>query len=227
MSQPGHPEEDNPYSPPREEPPVAEENLLFPFEADSPETLRSTYGAHEASVRTIGLYLYLTAVMAMLSMVLVLASPQYAQEIANRAGRGANVPSVFLKIVVVSSSLFAFGLNFVLGFFLRRLHNWARWVVVVLSGFGILGVLMSLAMVGSQLELEMIAMAVGLVFLIYIIIILLTSNVGVVLSERYRRVIARTPELSPRPSVRDWVFLGTAAAYHLGSLLIQIGRALS
>jgi hypothetical protein len=218
-------EEENPYAPPSADPAGAPEVVLDPVEDGSDMELRSTYGAQEASVRTIGLYLYLIAGMGVATMILMLSAPRLVEQMIARAGPQAALPVAAMQLFMAVGGLVGGGLYAFMGFFLRRLQNWARWVVVGVLGYGMLGSFVGLAIVRSMLPVEMIVTAGSLAFHVYVIVVLLLPNNRVVLSERYRRVVSRTPGQSPRPSVRDRVFLGAATAFSLGTLVMQAFRA--
>ena len=226
MSEPVQPEEDNPYEAPREPEASNPKELIF-VEEDSPEVQRKTYGAREASVRVIGLYYFLMAGSGMLHAVLALASPRFTQEIANRSPPGTVIPMVFVKAMMVFAGLIGGTIDIVLGFFLRRLHKWARWVAIVISAIGILSEIASLLINGIAFGLEPAELVFDAIFSSYIIIILISRETRIIMSHQYRQIVVQTPEIDPQPSMRDWVFLGTATAFYLVWFLIQLGRAVA
>jgi hypothetical protein len=225
MSSPTAPDDENPYKPPAEPGSPASETPPFSFD-DCPQRLRSAYGARESSVRTIGLFLYFLAALAVLNGAMAIASPRFAQRLVNRANPDVAVSIEGLRTVMVIASLVGAGLYCLLGFSLRRLHNWTRWAVILFMGFGILGLIQTMAIVGFGLHEECLITFCSLLFNTYVTAVLLRGSSASVFSRKYRWVVAQTPELAPKPSDVDRAFLGTAIVFYLGTFVIQLYRSL-
>jgi hypothetical protein len=235
MNQPAPAEDENPYRPPRPEPPPSPPplpargpNPLFSSENESLEEWRETYGPQEASIKAIGLYLYLAAGASLFNFLITLSSPEFNTTIAARLAATPMSPTVF-KIIMVGVGLLFGSLTVVIATFLRLLYNWARWVVIVFTSFNVIMQMMALNFVqanpqflGPYPGFEWTVLGFFLLFLFYILYILLSASSPVVCSARYRAVVAATPALRPRPGVRDKIFLGMMAGLLLTSMIEQL-----
>jgi hypothetical protein len=229
MSQLQPADESNPYAPPREPAASPGDELIFDVPDDSAERLRKTYAAAEATVQAIGLYFYLGAASSVISAVLAIASPRYTQAITERAGAAGNVAMApaMMRVIMVVGGVFGVAFNLFLGWSLRKLYAWARWIVVVVSAIGILGVIQSMFVLRMGLTVDTVALGFTAILQIYLIVRLLGAGTGIVTSDRYRSAVIRTPELKPSLGVPDWVFLGTAAAVLGGLLVANLARAMA
>lgn len=188
-------DEANPYAykAPEAEPPSEIEDQE---PAQGAEAIRWEYQGHESEVRSIGLLYYLMAgflgitSVAMLGLGFTLAAQDQPRE--------PGPPPL-------SDHLIAFGIliglmamiNILLGLGIRRLRNWARWLVLVqtILGSGTIaaGTLSQLQIEGPQVS--MLGPAVILLISAYIISLLASPKSRVIFSAEYREVIAQTPEI--------------------------------
>ena len=154
-----------------------------PEVAGSAEAIRRAHIAHEASVKSIGtLYLLGFAVMILGLIGLgvgLFAAPENAapQDVAATIGMGV----VFLVIGSVQGFV---------GYFLRQLKPWARWVAVVFSAIGLLGI------------------PVGTLISIYFLYLLLSEKANTIFSPEYQHIIAQTPHVKYKTSIVVWILLG-------------------
>jgi len=226
MNQPEPSEEENPYRPPASPAaPEAGHNSLLPFEHDSLEEQRLTHAEHEASVKAVGIYFYVVGIVSLIEAVITVASPRFTQAVAARLAETPFSAATIKTIVLIASSCFG-ALFFLVGFYLRRLQNWARWVALVLMGFAILGNIRVLALVQSNPQLlgespsfEWIRLGFFTLFLFYVVWILSSSNSVFIFTSLYRSIVARTPQIRPRTCVRDRIFFGVLICLYLLSIV--------
>lgn len=218
----------NPYQAPKPEPQpegmgtASIRSMFAPRETETPEAIRATYIAHEATVKTIGLTMYVKGVFSLLGIVTMLLAPRSVEAIVAKAGGQAISPDGMKVILVVTGALGA-GFSFLIGAQLRRFKNWARWTIIVLHGISIVGTGVTL---GSLFQLGFVVSgllaAVSVLINVYILYVLLMSEDGTLFSREYREVISRTPQLRPGTRVRDPLLLFVTALVYAAGLVAQL-----
>lgn len=206
------PESYNPFEAPAAGP-VA--TLAGPVGTDV-ELIRRRYLGREASIRSIGMLSYIVAFfttlvalgyLAMAIYIIASPPPQFQDQPIN--------PGIFLGIAGMVALVFAaiFG---AVGFGLRRLQTWARWVVIVL---GSLSLLYMLGVCGFMIALDpTIGGIVAAVQVIpaaitgYILYLMASAKGGVVFSPSYREVVRQTPHIRYKASLFVKILLGLLVA---------------
>ena len=169
------------------------------------EILRLEHIQHEASVRSIGILLYLgtiaVAIFAFVTAVLIVVTEFYLDE-------GPNVDSIVPGIILIGIYAAFSAVFYVIGRGLRMLKEWARWIVMALDGIGLAGLAIS-AVLGSLDDplVGLLALGVGGLIPGYILYVLAAPKAGVVFSPEYRWVVEATPHVKPRTSPLLWLIL--------------------
>lgn len=226
MSHPHHEETaKNPYQAPASLPSDAESpvsrGLFTPADAGA-HAIRGEYLAHEATVRTIGLLMYLKAAVGALGVAVLMISARGVEGILAQAG-ATTVSASGLKAVLFVSGTFGTLIYWILGAQLRALKNWARWIVVVLNGFLIFGQGATIGTlfqrgVTASVVLACVSMAVNL----YIVYTLLVAEDGTVFSREYQSTISLTPSMKPRMGLRDQLLVFATVATFAFSQFLQL-----
>ncbi len=141
------------------------------------EAIRQAHIKNEASIKSVGILYWLAAVAVVLGGV------------ANLSAAIGHSDMVFPQLAI-GIGLLALGmLQFVVGFEIRRLKNWARVAVGILSGIGIIG------------------FPVGTIINAYILFLLFGEKGRMIFSPRYKEIIALTPHVKYKTSKWVWIVL--------------------
>jgi hypothetical protein len=192
----------NPYAPPEAnlgEMPVASAELTVA------ELIRETYIAHETSIRAIGFLQQIGGGVLLGLLVLFIAVA-----IAPSTGSmGRSSPFIHGLVVYLA---FLAVISFTLGFGLRSLRSWARWITAVLVLLSLLATLGGLAFEGVRGD-NMASVAgrfVGTAIIpSYILYLLFCPKANMVFSPEYQAIIAQTPHVKLKT---NWLAKGCLIA---------------
>lgn len=166
-----------------------------PHEVGGVEAIRREHIAHEASVKSIGTLYSIGFVFMLLGFVAMIIT----------AASARIPPDEQVGLIITATLFLLFGVfQGVVGWGLRGLKTWARWIGVVLSGIGLLGI------------------PVGTLISIYFLYLLLSPKANVVFSPEYQHIIAQTPHVKYKTPWVAWVALGILAVL----LVLGVGLAI-
>lgn len=157
------------------------------------EAIRNQYLSHEASLKSIGLLYYLGVIFIIpISLFVVVAG-------FSAMAQGAD-PAVGPVTIVLGLFYGAIGvLQYFLARGIRRLQNWARITIGVLSVPGLLG------------------FPIGTLISAYFLYLCFSEKGKYVCTPQYQQIVANTPHIKYKTSIVVWIFLGLLV------LLIGIG----
>jgi len=196
------------------------------------ESIRRHHLAHETSVKGLGSLNYLGAAACVLigiAMVVVGFSPQAGNQ---QMGRGAAVG--LAAVLLLLAILYGF-----MGYGLRRLRPWGRWLTVPVIGLVFLAnfvlLLLGLAaglsgLVGSAAGLSGLVGSSIISSIIpgYFLFLLLSKKGQVVFSPAYKSIIARTPHVKMKTSIIVKILLGVLlfilAVFIIGGIISALSR---
>jgi hypothetical protein len=185
----------NPYAPPEAnlgEMPVPSADLA------EAEAIRRKHIAQETSIKSLGSLQLLGG-----SLLLLVLAGFLAATIVPGPGRSGLVMYGMAAYLALLAAI-----SFALGFGLRNLRPWARWITAVLIMLSLLASIVSLAVegvAGGQ------AAGIGARFVgsaiipVYILHLLLSAKGSMVFSPEYQTIIARTPHVKMKTS---WLVKG-------------------
>ena len=202
-----NPEEINPFRAPAA---TIGQPTLTGANADA-EVIRRTYLTHEASIKSIGSLSYLGAILGVPLTILytLMAVGVFPGMIPQ--GEGQPDPRLYMGIsavVMLISTL----INAGMGYGLRNLQVWARWVTIVLSALTLLyfaviviggGVVGGASIAGAI----MLGLAIPALITGYIFYLVVGSKGAMVFSSEYREVIKQTPHIKYKTSLLIKIFL--------------------
>jgi hypothetical protein len=218
MSGPSEPDpSENPYEPPRSRltDPTLDSDKSFLFGEEPPEKVRHRYLEREATIKAIGLIFAAMGFLFFVNFAIALFSSGLWTIFEVEAER-YELPAWLVRLgmivlaLAVSAGLIAVGLE------LRRLRNWARWVIMFLLASLLLfwvrtfltTSLLDRALAGDWKALVAV---VAFAFRVILILSLLKSDSQLVCSSSYRSVIAKTLWIRPVFGVRDRVLFAMYA----------------
>lgn len=205
----------NPYAAPADD--VESPSPVEPQFADA-EAIRREHIKHEASVRSIGLLLYLGAVVLILSGVIGIASLVGAGRIRTEFDG------------MLSFLLFGLGiLYFFLGRGIRTLRSWARWTTVAVIAIPLLLNLVLIVIAGASLrsgEAHVGGMIgrfiIAALIPVYLLNLLLSAESATIFAPAYKEIVARTPQIKCKTSVVVVVLLIVVAVLLVLTLVLPI-----
>ena len=175
---------------------------------------RTAHLPAEATVRTIGLVFILIGLTFLLNIGLTLFVPRVGEMIVGQAARAGAEVSLFRTILFFVMFL-GCALNIVLGLALRDLKDWARWAVIVVTGLGLLGQILSRVFLSTdpargafEPGLGLLALLLGAGISVYMIFRLLMPESAFVCSKHYRFAVSETLRIRPSMGFRDRALLG-------------------
>ena len=188
----------------------------------------------ESSVRSLGFLCYLVGGVSVLGTVEFLL---FLLGVIPSKDLGAIDPTLLKLSFLVGTLLLGFNAlaQFILGFGLIRLHAWARWTLIILTGLSLSSsVLTSLALcfapeaavalnnlVGwklSALQLGLSSLVLGLAIHLLLLWPLVAPGSGMVFSAAYRDIVRKTPQIRPRLHWLLKLFVGCLIMLVLGFL---------
>jgi hypothetical protein len=160
----------NPYAPPQ-----AEVAHIASVDSEA-EAIRREHIKHESSIKSVGVLYYIGGGFLVVAAIGMLATATV------EAG------SLWIGIGVAYA---VFGvLSLVVARHLRQFRNWARVVVIVLSGIGLLGI------------------PIGTLINGYILYLLLSQKGRRIFEPDYVDIVAATPDIKYRTPMIVWIVLG-------------------
>lgn len=176
-------------------PPLGSAAAVAP-EPSGAAVIRRQYLNHEAAVKSVGVLYYIGAVfiLALGGMALYAALTMDVPELADRAFQ-IGVSFAYLMLGTVQAAT---------GYGLRRLQRWSRPIAIV---FSILG---------------LFAFPLGTIISGYILYLLLSHKGGIVFSDHYHQVIARTPEIKYKSSFLVLLLLAILITLAIVSIIAVI-----
>ncbi len=182
------------------------------------ELIRRTYLSHEASVKALGTLNYLVAFFAVFGVVIfALGALGVVDMNGNNANPGMNpqlMAGIFAGGAFVGLLLYGG-----MGYGLRNLQPWARWVTIVLMGLSLFSTLVQIVILAA---LNPAAAAAGLVAAIipslitgYIFYLMASAKGAMVFSREYREIVRQTPHIKQKTSIIVKVLLGLLVAFLL------------
>jgi hypothetical protein len=205
----------NPYAAPEAALGGPDVGALSTADLAEAEAVRRKHIAHETSIKAIGSLHMLGA----FGLLIALGFLAFAS--LSRSGAGV---AVLVYVLVMTA------LNFALGFGLRALRSWARWVDVALLGLSFLinvaSYLYGVAQAnGGPPAGRVVGMLIGSSIIPGYILYLLTSRkASVVFSPEYQDIIARTPHVKMQTS---WLVKGCAVVLVVGLLFLVVAAIFS
>ncbi|TWT54028.1 hypothetical protein Pla22_16630 [Rubripirellula amarantea] len=170
--------------------------------AEDVEVYRRQYLQHEASVKSVGMLYYLSA------MLLIFVGGLMAALAFAGPGNGGQNPTPTVLIVVLGAVYLGLGLfQFFVARGLRRFESWARIATVVLSIIGLL------------------AFPIGTLISAYVLYLMLSEKGQIVFSDWYQQVMERTPHIKYKTSIIVWVFVALLASIVIVALIAAVGTA--
>src|SRR4051812_28293642 len=121
--------DDNPYKAPSEPIPGTRYDVDLEFPEATAEALRKSYGAYEASIRSVSLFLYLMAGTSILGLILKFGITLSQQEVAGEDPSVA-APSERVRNIAIVIGLVSASIDILLADFLGKLHGLARWAEI-------------------------------------------------------------------------------------------------
>ncbi len=170
---------------------MAEDFNLYLDDNDA-ESIRRTYLKRENAIRSIGTLFYLFALLGTLCVVCMIFAFFYPSkpELSISSTEGGAV-LVGYSIVTV--------LYWILGYSLRRLKPWARWLTVVLTSIWTIGItISSIALALSSPTSGVVLLLIGDGLFGSILYQMVSRKAGVVFSREYREIIEKTPHIKSR-----------------------------
>ena len=176
------------------------------------EATRRAYLGHEASVKALGSLQYLGAFFCVFGMLFFFAAA--AGLVDMNAGRQGMTPEQMRIFNAVAGGAFVAGFAIYagLGYGLRSLQPWARWVMIVLTSLSLLA---TAAQVVFLAAVNPAAAAGGLVGAVipslitgYILYLVASAKGAMVFSGEYKDVIRKTPGIKYKTSIIVKIFLG-------------------
>ena len=189
------------------------------------EVIRRTYLGHEASVKSIGSLYYINAFFALLGMV---GYGLGAVGLYNIPMNNSD-PTISPQIVLGLSSgfcLFGVVISAGLGYGLRNLQQWARWIMIVLMGLSLVllaVMVMALAVMSPAIAAgSLVGGALPGLFVGYIFYLMASAKGSMVFSTEYSEVIRQTPHVKYKTSIIVKVLLGLLVALILFGVVMGI-----
>jgi hypothetical protein len=200
------PRKDNPFEAPRARigEHVSDLDLVDVSEAET-EDIRRAYLNHEASVKALGSLSYLGAFFFMLLVIFCFAAAGGAID-ATAPVRGLPPEQMGIFFAVLGGvCLVGLLINVGVGYGLRNLQVWARWVMIVLISLSFVSLALRILLAGL-ISPEAAGRATGRALfpgLIYgYFLYLVASRKGaVVFSREYKDVIRKTPHIKYKTSI--------------------------
>ena len=198
-------EEINPFSAPAAT--IGYQNPSGAAGADA-ELIRRTYLNHEASVRSLGTLSYLGAIFAALGTV--------GFGIAAVVGVG-NAPANgvdprLLMVGVAGGMALLLVIYGGIGYGLRNLQPWARWVNLVLTGLSLVvnaaQVVITAAVSPAAALPVLIGAIIGSLIPGYIFYLMASAKGAMVFSREYREIVKATPYIKYKTSLLVKIILG-------------------
>lgn len=184
---PGH-EAPNPFEAPRAE--VVRPSVATTFE--SPEAFRRAYIGQETSVKLLRLPAHVAALFGVAALMVALLEPS-----RNNPAAGPDLVSVVKGTwpLILLATLGAL----VLGYGLRRLRPWARWLASALAVAVLAGTFFSAAIPATARDYPTLVLAIDAFAMAgYALYILSSQKAAVVFSWEYRKIVPRTPRVRPQ-----------------------------
>lgn len=160
--------------------------------------VRKVHLSHEASVKSFGFLYYIGAVIMMIAGTLAISGALF---------HGMDLPQGQLVTGILGGLYFLFGsLQFWIGRGLRSLNQVGKVGGTIFGAIGLIG------------------FPVGTILSGYLLYLLWSRKGAMVFSDRYKEIIAETPEIKYKTSIIVWVFLGLLV---LAFLIMFVGLLLT
>ena len=221
------PEEVNPYRAP-----VATISGATSLDLDSDiELTRRTYLNHEASVKSLGTLYYVAAFFAGLFAIFYALAGMGLIIPPSRDGIEITNLRLFMAIASVAA-LVGVAINAGLGYGLRHLQVWSRWVILVLAGLFTVMVVVGLVVMAFIdpyfAGLGAAVYSIPTLIAIYIFYLMYSAKGAMVFSPGYREVVRQTPHIRYRTSIVIKILLGLVIALIsfgvIASIIANIAR---
>lgn len=163
--------------------PSVEDVVAPPSPTTDAERIRREHLTAETNIRSIGLLYIIGGAFGTLGAVAAVAGFVASLFRDDASDSDFALGILLLLFLMYPAILWA-------GIALRRFRTWARWVAVVLSVFGLLGV------------------PIGTIVAIGFLYVLLNKKATYVFTPEYQAVIAQTPHIKYKTSPIAWAVLG-------------------
>lgn len=180
---------------------------LGPADAEI-EAIRRQYIGHEVSVKSIGSLFFLGAIFAAVAMIVGLLGMFGVIDMTPRG----NDPAVPFGLIILIGGTVAFVIYGGIGYGLRALQPWARWVIIILSGFSLCSQVLQLAGAAiinpAMAPFIIIFSMIPLSIVGYIFYLVASSKGKTVCSREYKEIIRLTPYVKYKTSLLVKILLG-------------------
>ncbi len=182
------------------------------------ELIRRAYLSHEASIKALGTLNYLVAFFSVFGVVIFALG---ALGVVDMSGNNAN-PELNPRLIFgIAAGAFLVGLILYggMGYGLRHLQPWARWVTIVLMGLSLFSTVVQIVILAAM---NPVAAGAGLGVSIipslitgYIFYLVASAKGAMVFSREYREIVRQTPHIKQKTSLIVKVLLGLLVAFLL------------
>lgn len=184
------------------------EKAIGPADAEI-EAIRRQYIGHEVSYKSIGTLNYLSVFFGLLIMINGILATANVIDMRN-----PNNPSIPVGLIVMMIGLIMMMISGALGYGMRALQPWARWLTIIGTALGLLYfIAVMIYVVASGTNRSGVNFAVGIITIfilvdIYILYLVCSSKATTICSREYKEIIRLTPYVKYKTSLAVKIILG-------------------
>lgn len=181
------------------------------------ETTRIAFYRHEAAIKFFGFLNYLGAAFALVALLGLSVAGLLAGSNSTNAGN----PVILFGLMALAMLVIG-GIYGGMGYGLRNLQPWARWVTIIFGGLSLLVnvvQVIGLAVLAPGQSAGIILLSIpGLAITGYILYMFTSSRGAMVFSPEYKEVIRQTPQIKARlsPQFKIGVILAILVSVAVG-----------
>ena len=184
------------------------------YDADA-ELIRRHHLSHESSIKAVGLLCYLVAIFGVFAVVGG-SLAAIGAKLQPPPGASAELMQIMIWVGVAVWATIAV-VGFALGYGLRGLQAWARWLGIVFTAIALMGSLFSglvwmVILPMSAILPLLVALGFAVAIQVYVFYLLVAPKANMVFSGEYHLVTLKTPEIRSRTSLIVKIGIGLVVA---------------